>query len=190
LQDGAAVKEGEVLFEIDPRLYRAEAVMVEEGTRYVFVVTGSNVIEKRPVVLGPPHGDLRLVREGLRPEDRVVIGRLRGLQPGMAVRPREGDKPSQQRDKPGPVKESPAPASAPDKDQAAEAWLGQREFPPLLLEFLDGRPMVAILANPESGVSPAQVPTLCTTLMAEVHKELRLSAEYCLSWLQELPEAE
>jgi len=54
-----------------------------------------------------------------------------------------------------------------------------------VLDFLDGRPMVQITANPKSGVKLDEARKLCETLAEEVRKELRLSADYRLFWLQE-----
>jgi multidrug efflux pump subunit AcrB len=51
----------------------------------------------------------------------------------------------------------------------------------------NGRPMVAVRANPASGVSLAEARALCETTAEAVRKELRLPAEYRLTWLQALP---
>jgi multidrug efflux pump subunit AcrB len=61
---------------------------------------------------------------------------------------------------------------------------------PLALDFLDSRPMVEITANPGPEVSLAQARALCETLAEEVRKELRLPAQYRLTWLQEIPAGE
>ena len=58
---------------------------------------------------------------------------------------------------------------------------------PLALDFLDLWPMVELTANPGSGMSPAQARQHCETLVEEVRKELGLSAEYRLTWLEEMP---
>jgi multidrug efflux pump subunit AcrB len=58
---------------------------------------------------------------------------------------------------------------------------------PAALDRLDGRPMVQITANPAAGVSPADARKLCEELAKEVRKELRLPAEYRLTWLGEVP---
>jgi multidrug efflux pump subunit AcrB len=55
---------------------------------------------------------------------------------------------------------------------------------PEALDFLDGRPMVEVTANPAAGVAPARARTQCETLAEEVRKELRLSAAYRLRWLR------
>ncbi|HKB37384.1 MAG TPA: efflux RND transporter permease subunit, partial [Gemmataceae bacterium] len=58
---------------------------------------------------------------------------------------------------------------------------------PLVVDRLDGHPMVEITANPAAGAALAEVRALCETLAAEVRKELKLPAEYRLTWLRELP---
>jgi hypothetical protein len=45
--------------------------------------------------------------------------------------------------------------------------------------------MIAITANPASGVKLAEARKLCETLAEEVRKKLQLSADYRLFWLQE-----
>ncbi len=58
---------------------------------------------------------------------------------------------------------------------------------PQSIDRLDLRPAMQISANPARGVSLAQARWLCETLAQEVRKELQLSPEYALVWLQELP---
>jgi multidrug efflux pump subunit AcrB len=60
---------------------------------------------------------------------------------------------------------------------------------PLVIDRLNLRPAVEITANPASGVSLDQARTLCETAAEAVRKELGLSAEYRLTWLEEPPAA-
>jgi len=62
------------------------AVGVEQGQRFVLVVDRSNVAQRRPVRLGGTVEGLRVVEEGLRPGERVILKGLAG--PGMTVQPR------------------------------------------------------------------------------------------------------
>lgn len=79
-----------------------QAVVRKERKGYVFVVDAQNIIERRPVQLGHPQPDgLRVVKEGLTPEDSVVVHGLKDLQPGMKVEPRPGKVPEGPRVKPG-----------------------------------------------------------------------------------------
>ena len=48
----------------------------DQGGRYVLVVNGDNVVEQRKVQIGPLDGGLRVIEDGLKPDDRVVIAGL------------------------------------------------------------------------------------------------------------------
>jgi multidrug efflux pump subunit AcrA (membrane-fusion protein) len=54
------------------------------------VVNKDNVVEQRPVKIGPVRGDLRVVDRGLGPDDRVVIDGLLHAIPGQKVDPHAG----------------------------------------------------------------------------------------------------
>jgi multidrug efflux pump subunit AcrB len=58
---------------------------------------------------------------------------------------------------------------------------------PLALDFLNLRPMVELTANPAPGIRIGEGQTLCVTLAEEARRELGLSAEYRLTWLQAIP---
>jgi RND family efflux transporter MFP subunit len=61
------------------------AVFSDQGKRYVWVVNDRKV-ERRDVKLGAPaSGGMRVVSEGLRPDDWVVTAGAKGLQPGDSV---------------------------------------------------------------------------------------------------------
>jgi RND family efflux transporter MFP subunit len=65
------------------------AVLTDGGTKYVFIVTDKNAVDRRTVTLGQQVQGRRVVLKGLRPDDVVVVGRHSGLQPGTVVRPKE-----------------------------------------------------------------------------------------------------
>jgi gold/copper resistance efflux pump len=54
---------------------------------------------------------------------------------------------------------------------------------PRALDFFDMQPMVALTANPETGVSLAEARKICELLTEGLRKELRLPAGYRLTWL-------
>jgi RND family efflux transporter MFP subunit len=59
----------------------------DQGGRYVLTVNADNVVEQKPVEVGPVVGELRVIENGLKPDDRVVVaGILRAL-PGAKVEP-------------------------------------------------------------------------------------------------------
>jgi multidrug efflux pump subunit AcrB len=61
---------------------------------------------------------------------------------------------------------------------------------PLVLDRLDGQPMVQITVNPAAKASLRQVRAGCERLAGEVRKELRLSGKYGLTWLREIGETQ
>jgi RND family efflux transporter MFP subunit len=60
---------------------------------------------------------------------------------------------------------------------------------PGIITRWNGRPMTEISANLASGISLAEARGLCETLLGEVRRELGLSPEYQLAWLEEMPPA-
>jgi RND family efflux transporter MFP subunit len=59
----------------------------DQSGRYVLVVTADNVVAQRKVQTGPLDGDLRVIENGLKPDDRVVIAGLLRAIPGQKVDP-------------------------------------------------------------------------------------------------------
>jgi len=59
----------------------------DQGGRYVLVVTADNTVEQRHVQTGPLDGGLRVIEEGLKPDDHVVIAGLLRAIPGQKVDP-------------------------------------------------------------------------------------------------------
>jgi len=64
------------------------ALLTDQGERIVLTVGDDNVLKARAVLLGPSQpGGLRVVREGLRSTDRIVINGLLRARPGAKVTP-------------------------------------------------------------------------------------------------------
>ena len=59
----------------------------DQAGRYLLVVNSENVVEQRKVETGPVEGDLRVIENGLKPDDRVVIAGLLRAIPGQKVDP-------------------------------------------------------------------------------------------------------
>ncbi len=56
--------------------------------RYLLVVNDKNVVEQRPVETAEAvDGGLRIIKAGLKPEDRVVVSGIQRAVPGSAVKP-------------------------------------------------------------------------------------------------------
>jgi RND family efflux transporter MFP subunit len=76
---------------------RYEAVMVpddvllsDQSRKFVYVVSDANQVERRLVELGPIVDGLRIVRDGVRPGEKVVIGGLQRVRPGVDVKTQTG----------------------------------------------------------------------------------------------------
>ena len=58
--------------------------------RYVLLVNDKNIVEQRPVETGDAiDGGLRIIKGGLKPEDRVVVSGIQRAVPGNVVKPVE-----------------------------------------------------------------------------------------------------
>ncbi len=66
-----------------------ESVATDQDRKYVMVVNAQNAIEYRAVELGGIHDNRRIVRNGLQQGERVVVGGLQRVRPGMTVAPQE-----------------------------------------------------------------------------------------------------
>ena len=71
----------------DALLVPDEAVATDQSRKIVFVVKGDDTVEARPVILGPLDDGLRVIRAGLKPEDRVIVEGLQRARVGAKVSP-------------------------------------------------------------------------------------------------------
>jgi RND family efflux transporter MFP subunit len=63
------------------------AVGTDQGDKVLYVLTPDNIVEKRPVRLGPLYDGLREVADGLKPGERVVVDGIQRVHGGMKVEP-------------------------------------------------------------------------------------------------------
>ncbi len=63
------------------------AIASDQSRKIVFVVKDDDTVEARPVTLGPLDEGLRVIREGLKGEDRVIVDGLQRARPGTKVTP-------------------------------------------------------------------------------------------------------
>ena len=66
------------------------AIVTDAARRIVYLVDAQKTVVARPVELGPLIGSLRVVRAGIGPNDRIVIGGLQRARPGAKVEPKAG----------------------------------------------------------------------------------------------------
>ncbi len=63
------------------------AIATDQSRKIVFVVKADDTVEARPVVLGPLDEGLRVIREGLKAEDRIIVDGLQRARVGAKVSP-------------------------------------------------------------------------------------------------------
>jgi RND family efflux transporter MFP subunit len=71
----------------DALLINDSAVGTDQSVKFVLKVGAQNKIEYTPVKLGPLIDGLRVVREGLKADDVIVVKGLQMVRPGMPVTP-------------------------------------------------------------------------------------------------------
>ncbi len=74
----------------DAVLINDDAVASDQGRKYVFVVGADGKAERRNVTLGQMNEGLRIVREGLKPDESVVINGIIRVRPGVVVKAEQG----------------------------------------------------------------------------------------------------
>ena len=65
------------------------AIATDQARKIVFVVKDDNTVEAKPVTLGPLDEGLRVIRDGLKPEDRVIVDGLQRARVGAKVTPHD-----------------------------------------------------------------------------------------------------
>ena len=71
--------------EHDALLVTDRAIGTDQSRKFVYVVGPDGTVSPRTVKLGPLHDGLRVVRDGVRDGDRVVVNGLQRVRPGAAV---------------------------------------------------------------------------------------------------------
>jgi multidrug efflux system membrane fusion protein len=69
------------------------AIATDQSRKIVFVVKDDDSVEARAVVLGPLDDGLRVIREGLKAEDRVIVDGLQRARVGAKVSPHPASAP-------------------------------------------------------------------------------------------------
>jgi RND family efflux transporter MFP subunit len=63
------------------------AIATDQSRKIVFVVKDDNTVEAKPVTLGPLDEGLRVIREGIGPDDKVIVEGLQRARVGAKVSP-------------------------------------------------------------------------------------------------------
>jgi membrane fusion protein, multidrug efflux system len=67
------------------------AIATDQSRKIVFVVKDDDTVEARAVELGPLDAGLRVIRAGLKPEDRVIIDGIQRARVGAKVNPHKAE---------------------------------------------------------------------------------------------------
>lgn len=68
-----------------------EAVVTDQSNKIVMLVDEDDTVRPRPIREGPNELGLRVVRDGLRGDERMIINGLMRARPGMVVNPEPGE---------------------------------------------------------------------------------------------------
>ena len=71
-----------------------QALGSDQGQKFVYLATDKNVVQYRQIKMGTLQDGLRVVEEGLTPEDWVITSQVSKLRPGMTVKPVPSPSPS------------------------------------------------------------------------------------------------
>src|SRR5262249_34617921 len=70
------------------------AVLVtDQGQKIVYVVNDKNEVLSHPIRVGALHDGLRVIEEGVKPGERVIVNGLLQVRPGITVEPKLVDMP-------------------------------------------------------------------------------------------------
>jgi RND family efflux transporter MFP subunit len=78
----------------EPLLVPDVAIGTEQTRKYVLVVDGENTARQKYVTLGQAVDGLRVIKDGLAADDRVIVNGLMRVRPGVKVTPQEGGAPA------------------------------------------------------------------------------------------------
>jgi RND family efflux transporter MFP subunit len=65
------------------------AIATSQGQKYVYVVDAEKKVFDRPVQVGRLVDGLRVIEEGLKPDERIIVNGLQRVRPGITVDPQE-----------------------------------------------------------------------------------------------------
>jgi RND family efflux transporter MFP subunit len=74
-------------------LVTERALDTDQGQKILYVVNDQNEVLPRPVSVGALHDGLRVIEEGVKPGERVIVNGLLQVRPGITVEPKLVDMP-------------------------------------------------------------------------------------------------
>ena len=76
-----------VSLEYKALLVDEKVIGTDQDQKFVLTLGAGNVAEYRPVKLGESVGGQRIIRDGLKPDDRIIVSNLQLIRPGAPVMP-------------------------------------------------------------------------------------------------------
>jgi RND family efflux transporter MFP subunit len=70
-------------------LVAEQAIGTDQSRKFVLALSPTNTVEYRPVTLGPVVNGKRIVRNGLKSGEQIVVNGIQRVRPGMPVTPQE-----------------------------------------------------------------------------------------------------
>jgi RND family efflux transporter MFP subunit len=77
----------------DALLVTDRALGTDQGQKFVYVVDKDNVVQLRPVTVGALHGGLRIIEQGIKKGDWIIVNGLQRVRPGVTVKPKKVEMP-------------------------------------------------------------------------------------------------
>jgi RND family efflux transporter MFP subunit len=74
-------------------LVSERALDTDQGQKILYVINEKNEVASRPVRVGALHDGLRVIADGVRPGERVIVNGLQQVRPGVTVEPQLVDMP-------------------------------------------------------------------------------------------------
>jgi len=99
-------------------LITERAIGTNQGQKFIYVVDDKNEVTFRPIKLGATHDGLRVVAEGLKAGERLIIDGLQRVRPGSVVDPKVHDMRSRPGDAASEKASEETAAKAADKPEA------------------------------------------------------------------------
>jgi RND family efflux transporter MFP subunit len=74
-------------------LVTERAIDTDQGQKILYLVNENNEVVSRPIRLGAPHDGLRVIEDGLKRGERVIVTGLQQVRPGSTVEPKQVEMP-------------------------------------------------------------------------------------------------
>ncbi|MHC4266334.1 MAG: efflux RND transporter periplasmic adaptor subunit, partial [Planctomycetota bacterium] len=66
-----------------------KAISTDLGGKFLLIVDDQNIVERRYVKLNQLYEQMRVIEEGIQPQERYVVNGIQRARPGLPVTPKE-----------------------------------------------------------------------------------------------------